>query len=78
MRRSGDPSDPGYVDPQQGARIFVFLDGVELRDVITADDEEGMIVQAKRDDKGLLVFDYEAGEVVTQTRHGAVRFEVRP
>lgn len=78
MRRSGNPDDCGYVNPQEGARTFVFLDGVELRDVITADDEEGMVVQAKRDEKGLLVVDYIAGEVVTETRYGAVRFEVRP
>ena len=75
MRISIDPSDPGYkLGPQRLVRVF--LDDVEMRYVITADDEAGMVVQYQRDGKGSLIVDFGLGECVCETLYGAVRFEV--
>lgn len=50
MKLSIDPNDPAYMDSM--AHLNVMLNGKLTRDVITADEDEGYIVQYKRDRSG--------------------------
>lgn len=43
MRLSMDENDQGY-DPYRAIRATVYLDGVELKDCLTADEEAGECV----------------------------------
>lgn len=53
MRLSVDRDDSGFLEwAKLGTGRFavkIFLDGVEIRDVITADEEAGMLVRYVRD-----------------------------
>jgi hypothetical protein len=42
MRLSMDKDDPGY-DPARGIHAKVLLDGVEVKDCVTADEELGKV-----------------------------------
>lgn len=57
MRISIDASDRGsdLWSRVRDAGCHIFLDGKELRDVITADEEDGYILKYKEDDVGNLV-----------------------
>lgn len=46
MRLSVDKEDPGYTGPIRGLKVF--LDGVEQKWVITADEEEGKVLTLVR------------------------------
>lgn len=72
MRISCEEDDPGYLDCHNIVRVTakVYLDGVEIRDVVTADEEEGMLVRYCRKDNGLLIV--ENGIVLRETLHGVV------
>ena len=72
MRVSADQTDPGYIDDFEVRRHFkVFLDGVEQKDVRTADEEEGfVIVLLRRGPKN----DFYAvdGQAASERREGKV------
>lgn len=74
MRISVDRDDPGYAEWESlGETRYsakVFLDGVEMRGVITADEEAGMVVRYRMKDNGLIVI--ENGDVVRETLYGVV------
>ena len=59
MRVSVDKSDPGflmYADLlTDGYRVIVKLNGVEVKDIITADEKEGFVVLPRRSPEGRLV-----------------------
>lgn len=44
MRLSADRNDPGFSPISRDPRVKVLLDGVERRDVVTADEEQRLIV----------------------------------
>ncbi|KEY44935.1 hypothetical protein [Citrobacter amalonaticus] len=54
-------------------RYTVYLDGVEVKHVYTADDEKGEVISAVLDERGYLAT--ENGEVKRQTLYGTVRIE---
>lgn len=72
MRISCDPNDPGYDEWKalSGLATRVYLDGVEMRNVITADEEAGMIVRYKSHMGGGLIMD--RGVVLRETLYGLV------
>ena len=70
-RGSVDLDDPGF-DPQL-ADVNVWLDGIEQRDVITYDLDQGLIVRVRRDQAGRLVLNAERDEVERETLRGEVR-----
>ena len=68
MRISADPEDIGYVENTR--HVSVLLNGIEQKMVLTADEEEGYIVQAVLDFNGDLV---NGGVTITyETVHGDV------
>lgn len=72
MRISSDRTDPGFDEWDKIERLAarVYLDGVEIKDVITADEEAGMVIRYKRNAGGGLVLD---GHVlVRETLYGVV------
>ncbi|MGO4641708.1 hypothetical protein AB4Z43_25030 [Mesorhizobium sp. 2RAF45] len=71
MRISADNDDAGYVSAERRRGVRIYLDGIDLKDVITADEEDGYILRALRDDLQLLVF--ENGQLVTEEMRGKVK-----
>ena len=53
-----------------GKRVTPFLDGVEQKDCIEADDENGFVIIRQRDKDGRLILD--GCEIQTETRYGVV------
>jgi hypothetical protein len=52
MRLSMDKDDPGYdpgYDPARGIHAKVLLDGVEVKNCLTADEEKGEVVVLRLD-----------------------------
>jgi hypothetical protein len=76
MRASVHKDDPGYFPMDQTRRIRIFFEGVEVSGVVTADEEQRLIVQLDRDEKGRLYVDRKTGCAATVTRYGHVRIEV--
>lgn len=74
MRLSVDKNDPGYVPRYLGARVY--LDGIERSRVITADEEQRLIVRCVTDERGRPVLNRERNEVARETLHGEVRIEL--
>jgi hypothetical protein len=73
MRLSTDPNDPGYsAFIYNKGSIKVLLEGVELKGVITADEEKRFIVQAVFDDNGKYKLNKDKTEVLKQTIYGNV------
>lgn len=76
-RLSAHPQHPDY-DRVWSPRVRgVFLDGVELADVVRFDTREGWVEVLERDDQGAVITVQLAGRTVaaTTTRHGEL--EVR-
>lgn len=73
MRVTADPKDPDYRKEYIGSTVY--LDGVEQKDAITADDVAGTVEVLARDDLSLLVIDA-AGGLYTKTLHGQVVIEL--
>jgi len=70
MRLTVLDDDPGTrINPSQ-ERYTVYLDGVEVKHVFTADDEKGVIIAAVPDERGYMKA--ENGEVKRQTLYGTV------
>lgn len=74
MRVSVDEQDPGYSPGLIGRGVKVFLDGVEQRYAVTADDELGLVVLCDLDEQGNVKV--KGDEVVWVTVHGAVKIEL--
>jgi hypothetical protein len=55
MRISADPNDPGHEAYAINPRVMVFLDGDPQRGVVTADDEQGVLIRYRLDDRGMPV-----------------------
>lgn len=76
MRVSCLKSDPGYPAWIQGGgyrRWRILLDGVEQRDVVTADDELGVVVRNRRDARGLIALNERRDAVIRDELRGLVR-----
>lgn len=70
MRITVLDDDPGRkINPAQ-ERYAVFLNGIEVKHVFTADDEKGEVIAAARDDRGHMKA--ERGIVKQQTLYGKV------
>lgn len=76
MRLTVLDDDPGERITPGRERITVYLDGVEVKCCLTADDEKGEVIDVMRDDKGRIMV--KGGEVERRTRRGHVRIERSP
>ncbi len=72
MRVSVDKDDPGYKNFPTHRLCKVYLDGAELKNCITADEEEGEVLCYVEDENGELVLTDDGEAVKTEIRHGAV------
>lgn len=70
MRISVDEKDPGFAN-FRGHATKVLLDGVEVHDCITADEEAGECLCYKDDENGKPVLD--GDEIATEIRRGKVQ-----
>ncbi|MED5697755.1 hypothetical protein [Enterobacter ludwigii] len=70
MRLTVLDDDPGMRINPAKERYAVFLNGVEVKCVFTADDEKGEVIAAVPDDRGYMTA--ENGEVKRQTLYGKV------
>ncbi|ENF6040746.1 hypothetical protein ABRV10_002759 [Citrobacter amalonaticus] len=70
MRLTVLDDDPGRKINLGVERYTVYLDGVEVKHVYTADDEKGEVISAVLDERGYVVT--ENGEVKRQTLFGKV------
>lgn len=75
MRITVLDDDPGRKINPGRERYAVYLDGVEVKHVFTADDEKGEVIAAVPDERGYMTA--ENGEVKRQTLHGTVTIERR-
>lgn len=73
MRLTVLDDDPGRKINLVVERYAVFLDGIEVKHVFTADDEKGEVIAAVPDDRGFMTV--ENGEVKRQVLYGSVRIE---
>lgn len=73
MRLSVVLGDPGYQPSHITRNARVMLNGREVRSCVTADEEAGIAVVHRHDEKGRLVLSF--GEPVTETLRGVVRIE---
>ena len=73
MRLTVLDGDPGRKINPGVERYTVYLDGVEVKNVYTADDEKGEVISGVLDERGYLAT--ENGEVKRQTLYGSVRIE---
>ena len=74
MRVSVDSEDAGYAKYMEivamGLAVKISLDGVEIDEVITADDKEGTVLRYKTDNSGLPIIN--GDELERETLHGDV------
>lgn len=75
MRLSTKNDDPGYRDYSTLSRARVFFNGAMAQGVFTADEEQGLIVQAVFDAQGRYQLAPCKTEILTEVRHGHVRIE---
>lgn len=76
MRLSIDKSDPGFSHRAVGLRANIFLDEQPAKDVITADEDQGLIVRYRRSEDGQVMIDEEAKSFVVETVRGKVRIDL--
>ncbi|EOG9330058.1 hypothetical protein ACLLB4_005240 [Klebsiella pneumoniae] len=76
MRLTVLDDDPGERIEPGRERITVYLNGVEVKHVFSADDDKGEVISAVLDSRGYLTA--EDGEVKRQTLLGQVRIERCP
>ncbi|MDT7414374.1 hypothetical protein RQL30_26395 [Citrobacter freundii] len=76
MRLTVLDDDPGRKINLGVERYAVFLDGIEVKHVFTADDEKGEVIAAVPDERGFMTV--ENGEVKRQVLYGSVRIEHLP
>ncbi|MER1497335.1 MULTISPECIES: hypothetical protein [Enterobacter cloacae complex] len=70
MRITVLDDDPGRKINLAQERYKVYIDGVEVKHVFTADDERGEVIAAVTDERGYITA--ECGEVKRQTLYGKV------
>ncbi|VFS19496.1 Uncharacterised protein [Enterobacter cancerogenus] len=70
MRITVLDGDPGRKINLAQERYKVYIDGVEVKHVFTADDEKGEVISAVTDERGYIKAEY--GEVKRQTLYGKV------
>lgn len=77
--KTDDPGNTAYADLLcEGRTVHIFLDGVEQRDVITADEEAGTVERFVLDADGHAQLDpLKEGEAWIETVTGTVRIEAR-
>lgn len=73
MRLTVLDDDPGRKINLSKERYSVYLNGVEVKHVFTADDEKGEVIAAVHDERGYMTA--ENGEVKRHTLYGSVRIE---
>ena len=73
MRLTVLDDDPGRKINLSKERYSVYLNGVEVKHVFTADDEKGEAIAAVPDEHGYMTA--ENGEVKRHTLYGSVRIE---
>ncbi|EMO9020201.1 TPA: hypothetical protein PJH99_004146 [Raoultella ornithinolytica] len=71
MRLTVLEDDPGECIEPGRERITIYLNSVEVKDVLSADDDKGEVIAAVRDSRGH--FTFENGEVKRQKLFGQVR-----
>lgn len=76
MRITVLDDDPGRKINVGIERYSVFLNGVEVKHVFTADDEKGEIIAAVPDERGYMTA--ENGEVKRHKLYGQVKIERKP
>lgn len=76
MRASVNKNDPGYMNWAINRGLRVFFEGAETHYVVTADEEQRMIIQFELDKDGRPVFDHEVRSLKRVTRYGHVRIEL--
>ncbi|RWB67557.1 hypothetical protein [Mesorhizobium sp.] len=70
MRVSANPDSPFY---HQGVLYNVFLEGVEQKMVVEADDEEGWIIRTVLDAEGNLAITEDGENIKQELVEGAVK-----
>lgn len=73
MRLTVLDDDPGRKINLSKERYSVYLNGVEVKHVFTADDENGEVIAAVPDERGYMTA--ENDEVKRHTLYGSVRIE---
>ncbi|MBE9966740.1 hypothetical protein G8C42_02960 [Citrobacter freundii] len=73
MRLTVLDDDPGRKINLAQERYAVYLDGVEVKHVFTADDEKGEVIAAVPGERGYMTT--ENGEVKRHTLYGSVSIE---
>ncbi|EMF2458083.1 TPA: hypothetical protein OZR82_004775 [Escherichia coli] len=73
MRLTVLDCDPGRKIDLSKERYLVLVDGKEIKNVFSADDEKGEVIAADLDCDGLIVA--ENGEVKKKTIHGTVEIK---
>jgi len=73
MRISTEPGDIGYT--QTSYKWDVSLDGKQIRDCVTADEEQGLVVVLVRDEDGQLAI--EDDKIKTRVKRGMVHLTER-
>ena len=76
MRVSVDRFDPGFVrDPQ---RYDVIVNGAPIKHCITADEEAGIAIVVKLDERGKIVVDRSRESLAREMIEGEVKIVVSP
>ena len=75
MRVSTDQSDPGFTGP---LGIQITLNGEPIKHVITADEEQGLVIVHKLDSEGNPLFDPVTMNMEQERLHGVVRIDLPP
>lgn len=76
MRISINDSDPGFVPWIFVSGVRVWLDGVEITKVITADEEARSVERFATDEQGRCYLNEARDEAVRETLRGTVRIEL--
>lgn len=80
MRLSVVVGEPGYQEwrdlADKGIEPRVFVDGTLIPDVLSADDEKGIVVAYVRCPNGIMSVDWNTGAAITNTLRGKVRIEL--
>lgn len=73
MRLSIDKRDPGFQWDKVGLKCRIYLNGEEVTHAVTADEEQGFIVQYKLKEDGTPCINYAASSFMTERVDGHVR-----
>lgn len=80
MQLSVNKDDPGYPAwralGSRGRDVRVFVDGSEIKNAITADTEEGLVIINETGENGHILFNRESGEIYTKRIAGCVEIRM--